>query len=297
MIKAEILLDSLNPVGDRLTTWLVTIPRWILAELNTHRMFSRNASSSRAIPVQKMIDSVMTNPAIPVFWGKNQPGMVAHEELDDVKLEHFRSVLQDGVRKLVPMTARQAALHDWLDARDNAVASVKKLLDLGLHKQNANRLLEPWMHVTDLVSATNFENFFALRAHFDAQPEFRALAYHMLDLYQRNSPRRLREGEWHIPFGDKMPKDADIDTQLKISAARCARLSYNSFDGDMDINKDFAIVNKLSKDGHWSPFEHQAQALGTSTQSGNFVGWKQYRKTFPNECRGDGRVPNFRSVK
>jgi thymidylate synthase ThyX len=257
-------------------------------------MFSRNASSSRAIPVQKMIDAVMTNPAMPVFWGKNQSGMQAYEELDDVTQNQFRHVYEDGIRKMINLTTKKAAEFDWLEARDNAVNSVKKLVELGLHKQLANRLLEPWMHITVLMSTTEMENFFSLRAHPDAQPEFQKLAYLMLDLYQQNVPTPIDEGGWHIPFGDKMPEDSDLSEQLKIASARCARLSYLSFDGETSPSKDFEVHDKLSGSGHWSPFEHCAKALGESVRSGNFIGWEQYRKTFPRENRTDGRVQRYR---
>lgn len=286
MIKAQIVLDSSNPAGDRLTSWLLTFPRFILAEVNTHRVFSRNTSSSRAIPVKKIIDQVKNDPAMPIYWGKNQPGMSAREELDDTVTDIFRTI--DG--RLCPLTRKQAAKHDWLQMRDLAVAQAEKLLEIGLHKQSVNRILETWLWTTTLLSATDFENFFSLRAHPDAQPEFRELANQMLDQYNANVPTRLKVGEWHIPFGDKMPDESDVSTKLKISTARCARTSYLSFDGDMDVNKDFAIHDKLSTSGHWSPFEHCAQALDSSTQCGNFVGWKQYRKFFQRENRRDERV-------
>jgi Thymidylate synthase complementing protein len=294
MIQAKILLDSVNPLGDRLTTWLLTYPRFVHAEFNTHRMFSRNASSSRAIPIQKMIDAVLANPALPVFWGKNQAGMQANVELDDKELTQFRRVFgADGTWKMMHLTDRAAAKFDWLEARDNAVASVKKLMEVGLHKQLSNRLLEPWMHITVVMSATELENFFSLRAHEAAMPEFRSLAYLMLDLYQQSVPVQKQVGEWHIPFGDKMPAEAKIDSQLKIATARCARTSYLTFDGEMNVEKDYEIHDKLSTSGHWSPFEHCAQALGERKQVGNFVGWFQYRKTFITENRTDGRVQRY----
>jgi thymidylate synthase ThyX len=296
MIQAQILLDSVNPVGDRLTTWLLTYNRYIHSEFNTHRMFSRNASSSRAIPIQKMIDAVMTNPAMPVFWGKNQSGMQAYEELDNTALRQFRMVFgEDGTRRMINFTDRATAELDWLEARDYAVSSVKKLMEVGLHKQLANRLLEPWMHITVVMSATELENFFSLRAHPAAQPEFQKLAYMMLDLYQQSVPTQTAKDQWHIPFGDKMPESPflTLNQQLKVATARCARTSYLTFDGEMNVDKDYEIHDKLSTSGHWSPFEHCAQALGERTQHGNFIGWLQYRKTFQQENRTDGRVQRY----
>jgi hypothetical protein len=242
-----------------------------------------------------MLEAVKTNPAMPVWWGKNQKGMKAREELDNTVADQFRMVVSDdGTKKLTPMTAMEAAKHDWLAARDSAVAYAEKLVELDVHKQIANRICEPWAHITVLVTATDFENFFSLRVHPDAQPEIQALASKMLEEYNKSEPRQLKVGEWHIPFGDKMPENADLGTWLKISTARCARLSYLTFDGAMDVEKDFEIHNSLSNDGHWSPFEHQAQALGESKQVGNFVGWSQYRKTFKGENRRDSRVKRYK---
>lgn len=302
-IQAKIILDSVNPVGNRLTTWVLTYPRWILAEINTHRALSRNTSSSRAIPVAKLIEAAKTNPAMPVFWGKNQAGMQASEELTGNAL--------DAAKKL------------WLEGRDNAVRTVEQLNAVGLHKQTANRILEPWLYVTSLVSGTEWQNFFALRAHKDTQPEFQKLAYIMLDLYQQSQPKQLSKGEWHIPFGDKfdhqriwelvqksthekLPDSAEIftgkyfndenvfrETALKIATARCARVSYLNFDGKDDYEADLALAERLAASGHWSPFEHCATPAISGTiphRSGNFVGWKQYRKFFAQENRTDGRV-------
>ena len=299
MINAKILLDSLNPAGDRITTWILTYPRWVLAELNTHRALSRNTSSSRAIPVSKLIEQVKTNPAVPSFWGKNQPGMQADVELTGTELAEAKRL--------------------WLEGRDNAVRIVEQLNAVGLHKQSANRLLEPFLYVTSLITFTDGENFFGLRAEKDAQPEFRELAYLMLRLYQESEPTRLKAGEWHIPFGDSFDVErlADIvykdypndgsytsaptseftELRIKIATARCARTSYLNFDGKDDYAADIKLtMEKLAPSGHWSAFEHCAEALPESTRCGNFVGWKQYRKFFPNENRSDGRVKRFSRV-
>lgn len=292
MINAKIILDSLNPVGDRITTWILTYPRFILSEVNTHRALSRNTSSSRAIPVSKLIEQVKTNPAVPSFWGKNQPGMQADVELTGKELA----------------TAKRL----WLEGRDNAVRIVEQLNAVGLHKQSSNRLLEPFLHVTSLITFTEGENFFGLRAHTDAQPEFRELAYLMLRLYQDSTPTRLKDGEWHIPFGDKIdfvrlatllgekndgwasPPEQINNSKLNIATARCARVSYLNFDGKDDYSADIKLTTeKLAPSGHWSAFEHCAQAMSESVRCGNFVGWKQYRKFFPNENRSDGRVQRY----
>jgi thymidylate synthase ThyX len=291
-ISAQIIADSVNPAGNRITTYILTFNRWILAELNTHRAFSRNTASSRAIPVEKMIKMAQENPSMPVFWGKNQSGMQSKEELVGSEL----------------LNAKEA----WLRARDRAVESAKELLACGMHKQYANRTIENFLYVKSILTGTDFENFFALRAHADTQPEFQDLAYKMLDLYQSNVPNKLKEDEWHIPFGDKIdtgrlediiykdipddfgythaPNSEFINLKLKISTARCARVSYLNFEGKDDYTKDIELHDILKNSGHWSPFEHCAMALNKPEQSGNFVGWKQYRKMFNGENRTDGRV-------
>ena len=307
MINAKILLDSVNPVGNRITSWILTYPRFFHSEIMTHRVFSRNAASSRAIPVKRMIDDIRQNCAMPIFWGKNQPGMQAKEELDDI-IKRREILVSPAGNSLDPytltVTDKHAAKHEWLAARDSAIKHAEKMMELGVHKQIANRIIEPFMHMTVIITGTEFENFFALRAHPDAQPEFQDLAYKMLDIYQSSEPNKLKEGEWHIPFGDKLDETRltelyyqtaipHEELKLRISVARCARVSYLNFEGKDDYNKDIELSETLSSSGHWSPFEHSAMALSTSEYSGNFKGWKQYRKTFYEENRGDGRVQKF----
>jgi len=298
MINSTILLDSINPNGCRLTTWILTYPRFFHSELMTHRVFSRNAASSRAIPVKRMIEDIKNNPATPVFWGKNQSGMQSYQELDDA--------------------SKILAKSEWLKARDSAIEHAQKMMDIGLHKQIANRILEPFMHMTIILTGTEFENFFSLRAHKDAQPEFQELAYKMLDLYQVSEPKKLEKGEWHIPFGDNVDEQRLVDCDAfaketegmalglsneykdyislfkrKIATARCARVSYLNFEGKDDYNKDIELHDILASSGHWSPFEHCAQSLEDEQMCGNFRGWKQYRKFFNQENRGDGRVQRY----
>lgn len=294
MIEAKIIADSVNPCGNRITTWVLTYPRFIHSELMTHRAFSRNAASSRAIPVQKMIDAVWNNTAGPEHWGAQQRGMQADNQIHPDKIPY--------------------AIAAWDDAMRDAVRHAKSLLELGVHKQVANRLLEPFSHMTTLVTATDMDNFFALRAHKDAQPEFQILAFKMLELYNSSTPTQLAAGEWHIPFGDRMPEwieedcpvDADearkcmvvshkitLEERLMIATARAARVSYLTFEGDIDFRKDFALHNDLSTSGHWSPFEHCAQAMAFPARSGNFFGWKQYRQTFKNQNRIDDRIKKY----
>ena len=280
-ISAKIIADSISPQGKRITTLQLRYPRFIHAEFMTHRVFSRNASSSRAIPVERMIADVMEDPAMPVHWGKNQKGMQADEEFD--------------VSVAIGLRAH------WLQARDNAVQSAKEMMQLGLHKQVANRILEPFSHINTLVTATQYKNFFDLRCHKDAQPEIKVLADLMYEEMYKSGPVLLQPGGWHLPYvqhghDDKDPS-LDQATKIKLSVARCARVSYLTQDGKMpSIEADLALYDRLvgSTPLHASPAEHQAtpdHLIGTTLrryehelwanprEQGNFVGWRQYRRT------------------
>lgn len=270
MIEAKIVCDSINLCGNRLTTWVLTYPRLMHSEFMTHRMISKNSASSRAIPVEKMIKAVEENPAMPEWWGANQKGMQAEVELEG--------------------DAKTLAKQKWLEARDNALKSARSLLAVGLHKQIANRVLEPFSHITVLASGTEWQNFFKLRAHRMAQPEFQKLAFMMLELYNQNKPNLILPGDWHLPYGDRYINNLTQEEMVKISVARAARVSYNNFEGDMDFAKDFELHDRLISSGHFSPTEHAAQALDVPAHMGNFIGWKQYRKFLVNENQKDERV-------
>lgn len=271
MIEAKILLDSINPKGCRLTTWVLTYPRIIHAELLTHRQFSRNSSSSRALPIRKMIKDVLENPFIPCEWPINQSGMQADGYIEDEN-------------------QREQCRSEWLRARDNAVLGAESLLKLGVHKQIANRLLEPFSHITVLLSATEMENFFALRAEKHAQPEFQLLAHIMLSLYNTSNPIYIQPGEWHIPFGDQMVDHLSIKDKIAVCVARAARVSYKTFDGEINHQKDIALHDSLAENGHFSCFEHVALCMNNDLPYGNFRGWQQYRKMCVRENRKDSRV-------
>jgi thymidylate synthase ThyX len=309
-IKANIIADSVNSTGCRLTTFILEFPRFVLAELNTHRVFSKNAASSRAIPVEKMIQQVIDNPAMPVWWGKNQSGMQAKEELDNVGRK-LRLTIQTheeysdwyigekntslpGAIHQYFLTDREYAKVRWLEARDSAIWQVRELLDLGVHKQIANRILEPWFNIRVILSGTEFENFYKLRAHPDAQPEFQALAYMMQGEHQKSVPKQLEYGDWHIPFGDnidseKLLNELNLDkdnhgaieeAKLKIAVARCARVSYFNYEGKDDYAADIKLCNRLfqSDPKHLSPTEHVAMNIEDDYFHGNFKGFQQYRK-------------------
>ena len=267
---ARILLDSISPAHIRLTTMEVRYPRFIHSEILTHRVLSRNSSSSRAIPIRKMIDAVRSDPAMPLWWGRNQSGMQAREEIGE--------------------PTRALAEAEWKRALEDALAHAERLTapDINLHKQLVNRILEPFAWITVILTATEWANFFTQRTHEDAQPEISHIAELMLRAYRGSTPRPLGLGEWHTPL--ILPDEEStlsLDDRLHISVARCARVSYLSHDGTRDHAKDIELYERLvggGANGHWSPFEHVATPLdGASEWSGNFRGWEQYRKRFAQE--------------
>lgn len=279
--SAKVILDSISDAGVRLTTIEVSLPRIVLAEFNTHRVFSRNAASSRAIPVKKMIERVQNDPFIPRKWGRNEKGMQANTNLNDAEAEQARKI--------------------WLEARDLAIAQVEKLVDpegLNVHKQLANRLLEPWMWVTDIVTATEFENFKGLRVSPEAQPDFEIAARMMQEAQDASTPTYLKPGEWHLPYVTGYDREeiaathAAVDIcrhesrmiMAEISAARCARVSYLTHDGKRDLSADRDLFTRLTTQRHLSPLEHPAQALANPIPIGNYVGWFQLRKWIPGEA-------------
>jgi len=276
---AKVILDSISEAGVRLTTMEVTIPRIVLPEFNTHRMLSRNSASSRAIPVKKMIERVKADPFIPQRWGRNEKGMQANQELktpEEIKL----------------------ATDIWLMARDEAIKYVEMLVDengINIHKQLANRLLEPWMWQTIIVTATEWENMRGLRVSPEAQPDFEIAARMLFEAYDASSPKWLDVGEWHLPYVEGVDKDSMLwdgvsqEKLIKISAARCARVSYLTHDGRRDPTEDVKLYDRLLAGPHLSPLEHPAQALANPIQVGNFTGWMQARKMIPGEAIHRGK--------
>ncbi len=261
MQTVEILADSLNvETGDRITTFLLhKFPKCLSAELLTHRVFSRNSASSRAMPIKKVIEQITTDPFIPQ-WTSHQSGMQGGDKLSDL--------------------AKQSATNVWLFNRDGAIERVEQLIELGIAKQNANRLLEPWMQIPILVTATDWDNFFNLRCHPDTQPEFRAIAVEMKTEYDSNTQEEIEPGEWHIPFEET---SIALQKKLKIATARAARLSYKTHLGEIDPEKDFELHDRLLDSKHLSPFEHCAKALPTKTYCRNFKGFMSYRVHLENE--------------
>ncbi len=283
MIEVKMVADSVNvATKDRLTSFLLTYPRYIHSELMTHRVFSRNAASSRAIPVAKFRKDVMENPVMPSHWGANQPGMAADAELDDTLKDWLWPSSEEKV------TQREFAKRTWLAARDLALGAHLALEKVGLHKQIANRIIEPWFHIQVLVSSTEWTNWFSLRSSEAAHPDIMNLSDAMLETYVLNEDHaELKDvGQWHLPFGDQfIPEDMPATEAAKICTSRAARVSYKTFEGEIDFAKDTELHDRLRNSGHWSPFEHAAMATKDSEWSGNFRGWRQYRKLFPNENR------------
>ena len=344
-IEAKIIADSISPQGNRITTFLLTYPRFIHSELMTHRMFSRNSASSRAIPFEKMVRMVEEDPFIPIAWQKDHRGMQGSEYAQYPDIEDFKVI--------------------WLEARDNAIKSAQ-LAQIGrvkLTKQLCNRLLEPFMWHTVLVTATEWENFFELRCpqyivnwYPSSRPEalestqasfksrkdaikytegecsdwteqdwrdsnesqaeihIQALAESMWDAMNESTPKELKAGEWHIPFGDNIdittkskivsqennrliekydnPMSFSLPTidlrdlieplKVKISTARCARLSYMTFDGEIDYEKDIKLHDQLLESGHFSPFEHCAKTMD-NTEYYSFIKGKEIIEYFEEE--------------
>jgi hypothetical protein len=260
-IYAKAILDSISPEGDRLTTLEINFPRFILSEVNTHRKLSRNSRSSRAVPLKTTIEEILNDPAMPVWWGKQQPGMQAEEELDEA--------------------SKQRAIELWLRARNFNAAIAKRLQLLGLHKQTANRILEPWMWHRVICTSTEWENLFHQRCHKDAQPEFRVTAEAMRDVIYNSTPVLLNYGEWHTPY--IKPEEyviLPLESRKRISAARSARVSYLTHDNVRDLDKDIELFNKLMGGDvmHHSPTEHVATpARPEEKVLGNFDGWHQLR--------------------
>lgn len=299
-ITATVIADSISENGKRLTTLHLRYPRFVHAEFLTHRVFSRNARSSRAVPIAKMIEEIKTDPVVPLHWGAAQKGMQADQECEMMVGLHSPEF------GLTEDYDRETA---WLAARDMAVMVAEGFAEAGYHKQVANRLLEPFMHIDTLVSASEWDNFFALRIHRDAEPHIRMLAEEIRRAMADSTVRVLKPGEWHLPYIDHvdwsigwsrhgMNERAALEELAKLSVARCARISYVPFDGNSDIDSELRRYEILRMSGHWSPFEHQAtpdetfaiRSVGSHQyvnprDHGNFVGWRQHRRIVEREVR------------
>jgi thymidylate synthase ThyX len=267
--SARVLLDSVSTLGVRLTTLEVTFPRFVLAEFNTHRQFSRNSSSSRAVPTAKLIERVERDPVLPLEWGRNKAGMSASDLLADGEAD--------------------AAQQVWLKARDDAVVHARELLHLDVHKQELNRILEPFLWHTVIVSATEWDNFFELRCAPNAQPEIREAALRLKNAMDASSPQQLQHGDWHTPLLQPDEFGLELQTRKEISVARCARVSYLTHDGRRAIEKDLELFGRLKAEHHLSPFEHVATPAGDAAFHANFRGWLQMRREIEHSAELAGR--------
>lgn len=268
MFAAKIIADSVNKTtGKRIVTMQLCYPRFIHSEIMTHRVFSRNAMSSRAVPTEKMMKQVWDAPAMPIHWGKNEPGMSASKEFEGKDKDNL--------------------IHLWRSAAEQAVHIAMRMDGIGVHKQVVNRLLEPfqWMHT--IVTSTEWDNFYALRCHKDAQPEIQHLAMMMEEEMKRSTPIPMTRSHWHLPYVSEAERAAlPFDVLIKCSVARCARVSYLNHDGSSpEIHKDVKLYERLvgSEPKHASPAEHQAMAMDNTERSNNFTGgWKQFRDILDN---------------
>lgn len=304
MISAEILKDSINIFNNRVTTFRLKYHRYILAELNTFRMASKNTASSRAIPIKDNIDRVLNNPVMPIEWGKNQPGMVADELIENV----------------------EEAKNIWKKAAELNSAVAEKLSELKVHKQIVNRILEPYSTVETVLTATDFDNFFKLRIDENAQPEIYNLALLMYNEYEKSTPTLLKTNQWHLPYIECYEDSSksngqsyyinnheiNLDTAIKVSISCLAQVSYRKL--DTSVAKALNIFKKLfdnPKTPHSSPAEHVCTPFSEKEYEirnnmykylydelfnelsnidmesvfykRNFKGWTQYRTLIPND--------------
>ena len=278
-ISAKIVAHSISPDQKEIITFELEYPRFIHSEFMTHRVFSRNSASSRAIPTKKLISQVWNNPAMPIEFGSNKAGMQAGSPLT-------------GLREKLARTL-------WVTSAKVSCLFAYTLWKFNVHKQVVNRVLEPFQYMKVVMTTTELESFFHLRLHKDAQPEIHRLARCMLDEVNKSTPRLLLEGDWHVPYyKDGLAcKDNDVEPALKISASCCAQVSYRATDNS--LLKAEKIYDKLvnSEPIHASPFEHQARPIkgykdgalctdegitglnkNNEATSGNFTGWVQYRQ-------------------
>lgn len=291
-VQAGLVKYSISKYQNEIKTFELEYPRYIHAEIMTHRIFSRNAASSRAIPTHKKISMIWRDPVIPIKWGKNKAGMQDEGELSNVK---------KGICRFA-----------WKTLSKFACIAAWSMSKVGLHKQYVNRVLEPWERYKAIITCTESDNFFDLRLHKDAQPEIQELAYCMKEALNLSKPELLHPGEWHLPYVDSRRsettrkleyfmngEEVSLEDAKQISVSCCAQVSYRMLDDSLE--KALRIYNRLitSKPSHWSPTEHQAtpmhypvvcfenevepgmthMQLDTSEAwSGNFKGWIQNRQ-------------------
>ena len=277
-VSAKIIADS-SFRNTRLITLEVELHRFVLSENNTHKAQSRNIQSSRAIPILRQLEQIANDPAMPVFYGRDQAGMVAGEELEGRDLELVKMII--------------------LGMRDACLNGVKQLQKLGLHKQVSNRYVEPWMWTKGVVTATykDWQAMFKLRCHYAAQPEIQALFSAIEKAVADSKTRMLKPGDWHLPYFEGMcgkncwlsgGEVGELKLAIKVSASCVAQVSYRKLDDTLEKAVKVYDMLNLPVDGvypenppHFSPTEHIAKAGDTDIEmSGNFhsTDFIQYRK-------------------
>lgn len=314
-LQAEVILASSTALSPNIYTIRGRLPRCIWPEVLTHRVFGRNGRSSRAVPVKRMLEEIRTIPFTPWHWGKNQKGMQAFEEQNTpVELDDVLFNAKDQELEWVSQTmSNQDA---WLSARDSAVEHAEAFMKAGYHKQIVNRLLEPFMWIDVVMTATDWHNFAWLRQHEDAEPHLQDWARLLSEAIYSCDIQELSDGDWHLPYITYEDRTAvqsiaavyaeQISILRKISAARCARVSYKLFDGsNPSIEEDLDLYQKLVGNSriHASPMEHQAtpderkilyyskihadmgclETWKRPELHGNLTGWIQHRKLIPGE--------------
>lgn len=272
--RAKIILDSVAPCGMRLTTIEAEYPRYIHADLLTHRILSRNGLSSRAEPVANVIQRASDDPVEPLVW-----------MYDAKRMQHGHIMSPDDAERCRTL---------WNASRDNALTCAREFLRIGLHRQYLNRIIEPYIRIKMVISATSWANFLALRCHPSPMPEIQQLAVTIARLLKASTPTPVADGGWHLPYVAEWERTAtayayDVDTMAKVSTARGARASYGNL-GDSSkppsIDADLALYERLMVEDpkHASPAEHPAMATGDrNVRSGNFQGWIQFRHTIAGE--------------
>ena len=278
----RIIADSIHPDGEsRFTTFEFNIPKYLLAQLNTHRQLVKSAASSRAIPISKFIKQVHSNPVTP-YWTTAKKGMQG-EYLEPNSYKYLlASFLWSGFSKL-------------------SIFGAYLLDKLGIHKQNTNRLLEPFTRVKVLVSGTEWDNFFHLRCDKKTvQPEFSEIANQARELYLNHIPKKLNYGDWHIPYPNNMEgtENFTIEEKLLVYSARCARLSYATHDSVYSVDKDLELGRSLVELFHMSPLEHIAQVTRRAYLEGgtcsislpaklkNFLSWHDSKLVWTRQYSG-----------
>lgn len=264
---AKIVAHSVGPHDGPIYSVQARYWRSMHAEVLTHRDFSRSSSSSRAVPVKKMLRQVWREPAGPTHWGANRKGMQATEQLTGWRLRLAKLLWKSA--------SRFAAAHSWA------------MMKIGLHKQVANRVTEPYQFIHTIITGTTWDNFFALRRHPDAQPEMAAIAEAIHAAMATSKPQRLRAGDWHMPYVTSAEVlTYGVEAALQMSTARCARVSYLTHDNEQPKPvDDFQLHDDLvgSQPMHASPAEHAAEVLPTMERHANLSGFRSYRRAV--ECQ------------